>query len=223
MDKPPSRAERTVFWIGSICGIVTSLITVVDRVLTPGPPKLAVTFFESGTTSLSITPSVDTASETTEEIPLQLKIENTGGQGSENTKLYLTRSEFLELAVANPKDDKPTWTIPNQPLQQLSLAIENLNPGESYQLPIKVKFRIGQEYQRALAQARPDKAVDPLGFDLIADLSSDSAPNVRTNLQFLLGRCEVLLDRGPDVFWVGHNEERGVALLKVKEDYPCRE
>jgi len=220
-----SRAEKAIFWVGSLCGIVVSVITIHEKILAPSPARLAVAFFESATQTLSLVPPIDTASELTEEIPLQLKVQNLGGRASGNTKLYLAYNHSLEVTAEYQKEQRPTWNAPNEPLRQLSLAIENINPGESYLIPVKIRFRVPKDIQRAMRQPRGEivdqKQLLPRGFQIFSDLSSDTVPNVRTVLEILLGRCDVLQERSADVFWVGHGTE-GVSVLKVKEDYPCR-
>jgi hypothetical protein len=159
----------------------------------------------------------------TEEIPLQLKVENLGGKASQNTKLYLVHSDNLEMIAQYQKEEKPTWNAPNEPMKQLGPAIENINPGETYLIPVKIRFRLPTEIQRKLGQP-PTDPNDPLpvGYKIYCDLSSDTAPNTRTVLEVLLGRCEILQQRSEDVFWVGHNAQgKDVQVLKVKEDYPC--
>jgi len=222
-EQATSKGEKAVFWVGSLAGIATSLFTIYDRLLEPAPPKLVVSFFESGSTTLRIDPPVDTSATLIEEIPMQIKVENRGGKASSNTKLYLTHRDTMQLTATYLKESKPTWDVPNQPMRQLSLALENLNPGESYLIPIKVRFVLLPEQQRLLRMPASELEKSPLAqaYDLFADASSDTAPNVRTVLTFVLGRCDVLAPQG-DVFWVGHDEDGGNAhLLKVKEDYPC--
>jgi hypothetical protein len=220
-----SRVERIFFWIGSTCGILTSFITIYDRVIAPSPPKLKVTFFESGTTDLSIVPPINTSSEFSDQIPVRLKIENVGGKGSANTKLYLTHNESIQIDAEYRKELKQTWTVPNQPQEQVSLTIENLNPGESFIVPTKIRFRIPRESQETMRRPRDQlqpKDLIPIGFTIGADISSDAVPNVHGTLSLSLGRCAVLIERTQNVFWVGYDQnQKNPQLLRVKEDYPC--
>jgi hypothetical protein len=67
-----SRAEKAVFWIGSLSGIIVSIFTFYEKVTEPGAPKLIVKSFESSSDMLRLVPSIDTRIEETEHIPLQL-------------------------------------------------------------------------------------------------------------------------------------------------------
>jgi hypothetical protein len=49
------------------------------------------------------------------------------------------------------KDAKQTWNAPNELMPQLSLALENINPGESYLISVKIKFHVPTYIQRAMA------------------------------------------------------------------------
>src|SRR5437016_1104830 len=85
-----SRAREILFWIGGIAAAAVSLIAIYDKVVATAPARLSVVFFESKSPDLRLVPPINTASELTEELPFQLKIDNVGGKASGNTKLYLT-------------------------------------------------------------------------------------------------------------------------------------
>jgi len=220
-----SRAERIVLWVGALCGIVVSLFTLYEKVTAPSPPELSVTFFESSSRTLRLFPSTNTALDRTEEIPLQLKIENTGGTAAKNTKLYVSHYLNVVLTAHYRKEEKRTWNSPNDAMKQLSLALEDINPGESFLVPISATLDFPKEFQRALTVPREsvvDKSLlTPRSYPIYCDLSSDTSPNQRTILQIVLGNLEVLQEESPDVFWMGHGEH-GVQVLRVKEDFPSR-
>jgi hypothetical protein len=215
------RVERAVFWIGSLSGIVISLTTIYEKTIAPSPAKLAVTFFESTSTKLSLVAPSTKESDLTEEVPLQLQVKNLGGKASANTKLYLTHNPSLTMTAQYQKEAKPTWNAPNEPMRQLSLPLENINPGESYLIPVKLRFRIPREFNYAFHTPR-EETDQSLVFKIYSDISSDTVPNTREELTVELGRCDKLIERSPAVFWVGHGEGDQVSVLKVKEDYPCR-
>jgi hypothetical protein len=220
-----SRAERIVLWVGALCGIVVSLFTLYEKVTAPSPPKLSVTFFESSSNTLRLFPSTNTAIDQTEDIPLQLKIENTGGTAAKNTKLYVSHYLNVAMTAYYQKEEKRTWNSPNDAMKQLSLALENINPGESFLVPIRVILDFPKELQRAVRAPR-ESVVDkellkPRAYPIYCDLSSDTSPNQRTILRIALGNLEVLKGESPDVFWLGHGEG-GLQVLRVKDDFPSR-
>lgn len=220
-----SRAERIVLWAGALCGIVVALFTIYEKVTAPSPPKLSVTFFESSSSTLRLFPSTNTALDRTEEIPLQLKIENTGGTAAKNTKLYVSHYINVVLTAQDQKEEKRTWISPNDAMKQLSLPLEDINPGEVITVPIRVTLDLPKDFQQAVSTPRESvtdkKLLTPRAYPIYCDLSSDTSPNQRTILQIVLGNLEVLQAESPDVFWLGHGEN-GVQVLRVKDDFPSR-
>src|SRR3989442_722289 len=216
-----SRVERAVFWVGSILAIVTAVMTVWDRAFAPSPAKLTIGFYESGTPSLSIVPSINTASDWTEGIPLQLKVENRGGRSASNVKVYLSYPSTIRLDAQYKKESKRAWNEPNEPMTQLALALENLNPGEPFLVPIRVRLLLPASVQRAMA-GRPisDTTSVVYGYTIVADISSETAPSKRTQLTLQLGPCGVLVTRDSSVYWIGHGAS-GTQVLRVQSDYPC--
>lgn len=227
-DPSPRKMSRLKKMGAAVAGgaaFIVAAITIFDRVTKQSPPNLAVTFFESGSDRLSLVPPIDTGAKMSEEIPLALKIENRGSTASANTKLYLSHGPSLQLAAEYQKESKNMWIVPNEPMEQLTVKLESINPGESYLVPIKVRFHMSAEFQDAIS--RPPsrtKGADPvpLGFSIYSEVSSESVKPNKAELLLLLGRCDILLERSPTVFWVGHSDE-GVKVLQVKDDYPCKE
>lgn len=218
---PPSRAERVVFWVGSILAIATAAMTVWDRALSPSPAKLTIAFLESGTPNVSIVPSINTASDWTEGIPLQLKVDNRGGRSASNVKVYLSYPATIRLEAQYKKESKPTWNEPNEAMTQLALALENLNPGEPFLVPIRVQLRLPRAAQRSLAHRQTsDTSSVVYGFTIAADISSETVPSKRTPLLIQLGACAVLARRDSAVYWIGHGSS-GTQVLRVQPDYPC--
>lgn len=214
-----------MLWVGALCGISVSLFTLFEKVTAPSAPRLSITFFESSSGTLNLFPSVNTAVEQTEEIPLQLKIENTGGRAAKNAKLYLSHYLNVTLTAQYKKEEKRTWNSPNDAMKQLSLALEDINPGESFLVPILVRLDFPKDFQRVVRSPR-ESVVDkelltPRAYPIYCDLSSDTSPNMRTILRIVLGNLEVLQEESNDVFWIGHGEG-GVQVLRVKEDFPSR-
>lgn len=220
-----SRAERIVLWVGALCGIVVSLFTIYEKVTAPSPPKLSVTFFESSSSTLRLFPSTNTALDRTEEIPLQLKIENTGGTAAKNTKLYVSHYINVALTAQYQKEEKRTWNSPNDAMKQLSLSLEDINPGEVFMVQIRVTLDFPKDFQQAVRTPRESvtdkQLLTPRVYPVYCDISSDTSPNQRTILQIVLGNLEVLQAESPDVFWLGHGEN-GVQVLRVKDDFPSR-
>lgn len=218
-----SKTEKVVFWVGSICGIVISLFTIYEKATAPSDPRLTITFFESASSTLRLFPSTDTAIEQTEDIPLQLKIANTGGRATKNLKLYLSHYVGVTLTTKYKKEEKRTWNSPNDAMKQLSLTLEDLNPGESFLIPISVKLDFPRDFQiavRAPSNDVSDKSlIVPRGYPIYCDISSDTSPNTRTILEIILGSPDMLKRGSQDVFWIGHGPE-GVHVLKMKDDFP---
>lgn len=214
-----------MLWVGALCGIVVSLFTLYEKVTAPSPPKLSVTFFESSSSTLRLFPSTNTAIDQTEDIPLQLKIENTGGTAAKNTKLYVSHYLNVAMTAHYQKEEKRTWNSPNDAMKQLSLALEDINPGESFLVPISARLDFPKELQRAVRAPRASvddkELLMPRAYPIYCDLSSDTSPNQRTILRIILGNLEVLKEESPDVFWLGHGES-GVQVLRVKDDFPSR-
>lgn len=220
--KSPSGLARVVWWCGSIAGIIIAGFTIYDRVFAPSPAKLIVEFFESSSSSLSLDAPINTASDTTEAIPFTLKVDNRGGRAAANIKLYLTYPETILVEAQYEKDSKSTWGSPNEPMTQLALALENMNPGESFLIPVTLRFLLPREVQRLMAHPPvTDTTAAIHGYRVYADVSSETVPSTRTTLEVLLGPCDLLMDRTGDVFWLGHGNG-GTKLLKVRDDYPCR-
>jgi hypothetical protein len=218
-----SRVKKAFLGIGAIAAVVVTFITIYDRVLQPSTAKLTLKFFESSSDTLRLDPPIDTRTELTEEIPIRLKIDNTGGRASGNTKLYLAYNSSLEVSTAYKSEENRTWNSPNEPLRQLRLAVENINPGESFLIPLQIRLQIPRDTQRFLRMPRDQygfKEPVPLDFVIYADLSAETVSSNRTTLRIVIGRCDVLQDEG-DVYWVGHGKD-GVEVLKVQADYPCR-
>jgi hypothetical protein len=218
-------AERVILWIGAICGILVSSYTLFEKLTAPTEPRLVVTFFESSSDILNLSPSTDTSIEQTEEIPLQLKIENTGGRVAKNAKLYLSHYPDVVLTSHYKKEEKYTWNTPNEAMKQLSLMLEDINPGESFLIPISLRIDFPKDFQQAVSSPRErvknKDLLVPREHHIYCDLSSDTSPNKRITLKIVLGNLEVLRERTQDVFWLGHGEG-GVRVLKAKEDFPSR-
>jgi hypothetical protein len=221
-----SRPKELLFWIGGIAAAIASLIAIYEKVAATGPARLTVVFSESESPRLNLVPPVNTASELTEELPFQLKIDNVGGKASGNTKLYLAyNNDLLEITTDYSHERKTILRKSNEILHQLALKVENINPGESYLIPLKIRLRIDPAFQEMTV--RPANAITKqeaskrMAFRIFADLSSDTIANTRSELEIVVGRCDVLQEDGSDVFWVGHGD-KGILLLKVRSDYPCR-
>jgi hypothetical protein len=227
-ENPPSsqpeksKAERAVFWIGSICGILISLFTIYDRLAKPSPPDLRITFFESASESMALFPPVDTSLERTKPIPVQIKIENVGGTVAKNVKLYLSHDSMNSITAQYKKEEKRTWNSPNEAMKQLGISMEDINPAESFLVPITLELYFPRDFQRAI-RSQPDKVLDkkllvPRGYPIYVDISSDTSPNRRTKLLVLLGSLEVLRQQSQDIYWVGYGPE-GPKVLKAKDDF----
>jgi len=220
-----SRAERAVLWIGAVCGIVVSAFTLYEKVVAPSPPRLSISFFESASNTLRLFPSTNTESDQTENIPIQMKIQNTGGRSAKNVKLYISHYLNIVVTAQYKKEEKRTWNSPNDAMKQLSLTLEDLNPGESFFVPIGVKLDFPKEFQyaiRAPSEMVLDKRLlNPRAYPIYCDISSDTSPNQQTVLTIVLGRLDALRQESHDVFWLGHGE-RGVQVLRVTEDFPSR-
>ena len=215
--------ERIVFWIGSICGIILSFIAIYDKVMAPNDAMLEMSFFESSSKNIFITPSVNTALDKTEEIPLQLKIVNKGGKIAKNIKLYISHFSNIELETKYKKEIKRTWNNPNEAMSQVSLNLEDLNPGESFYIPIVVKLDFPEDFQKTILvrknKIKRDGSFNPRTFTLNCDVSSETSNSVRTDLSITIGNLHLLQEKSPDVYWIGHGGN-DVKVLKVKEDYP---
>jgi hypothetical protein len=218
-------AKELLFWIGGIAAAIASLIGIYEKFVATAPARLTIVFSESGSPRLNLVPPVNTASELTEELPFQLKIDNVGGKASGNTKLYLAYNDSLEITTDYSHERKTILHKSNEILHQLALKVENINPGESYLIPLKIKLRIDRAFQkmtsRPASAITKEQASKRMAFLIFADLSSDTVANTRRELKIVVGRCDVLQDDGSDVFWIGHGD-KGVLLLQVREDYPCR-
>ncbi|MXV50325.1 hypothetical protein GS399_05020 [Pedobacter sp. HMF7647] len=108
-------------------------------------------------------------------------------------------------------------------MSQVSLELEDLNPGESFLIPINVVLYFPREVQKRIAhpakQVSNRSSLDPLGYTLDCDISSETSLSATSKLSILLGDLDVLKNRSQKVFWIGHGDE-GVQLLEVKKDYP---
>src|SRR4030095_3205458 len=108
-------------------------------------------------------------------------------------------------------------------MKQLSLTLEDINPGESFLIPIIVKLDFPRDFQQTLRVpkevVRDKKLLSPRAYPIYCDVSADAFPSTRNVLEIVLGRIDVFKERNEDVFWIGHGPE-GVRVLKMKEDYP---
>jgi hypothetical protein len=217
-----SKTERAVFWIGSICGILISLFTIYDRVVKPTPPDLRITFFESASQSLALFPPTDTSIAKTKPIPVQIKIENLGGTVAKNVKLYLSYDSMNSITAEYKKEEKRTWNSPNEVMNQLSISMEDINPAESFLVPLTLELEFPRNLQIAIRSPPgtvSDKSLlEPRGYPIYVDVSSDTSPNRRTELLVLLGSVEALQQHSQDIYWVGYGPE-GPRVLKAKEDF----
>jgi len=217
-----SKTERAVFWIGSICGIVISLFTIYDRLAKPSPPDLRITFFESASESLALFPPVDTSLEKTKPIPVQMKIENVGGTVAKNVKLYLSHDSINSITAQYKKEEKRTWNSPNKAMKQLSISMDDLNPAESFLVPLTLELYFPRDFQGTI-RSPPEMVSDkkllvPRGYPIYVDVSSDTSPNRRTKLLILMGSLEVLKQQSQEIYWVGYGPE-GAKVLKAKDDF----
>jgi hypothetical protein len=217
-----SKTERAVFWIGSICGILISLFTIYDRLAKPSPPDLRITFFESASESLALFPPVDTSLEKTKPIPVQMKIENVGGTVAKNVKLYLSHDSINSITAQYKKEEKRTWNSPNEAMKQLSISMDDLNPSESFLVPLTLELHFPRDFQGAI-RSPPETVSDkkllvPRGYSIYVDVSSDTSPNRRTKLLILMGNLEVLKQQSQEIYWVGYGPE-GPKVLKAKDDF----
>lgn len=222
-EEKKNRVERVAFWIGSILAIVVSVFTVYEKFIALKGPELVITFFESNSHNLYLFPSVETRIETTEEIPLQLKIANTGEKVAKNIKLYISHYPNISLVASYKKEEKRTWNTPNDVMKQVSLNIEDINPGESFFIPITLKLKFPKEFQEAVRAKIKDisdeKLLVPRSYTLYCDLSSETSVSVSSELTVVLGNLDVLKERNHDIYWIGHGAD-GVKILKVADDFP---
>ena len=217
-----SIGERAIFWIGSIAGIVLSLIALYEKFIEPSNAKIKINFLESNSKNLYIYPSVNTASAKTEAIPMQVKIENTGGKVAGNIKLYVSYFSSIELETKYKKETKRTLNNPNEPMSQVSLDLESLNPGESFLIPIEVKLDFPIDFQKTLRTPEPlhkDSIPNLLAFTLNCDISCETTNSVRSKLQIFLGRLDFLQKESRNVFFIGHSSD-GVELVQVTDGFP---
>jgi hypothetical protein len=228
---PPSRwraaSKRTKTLVVSALGVIGATALLLGNVSTirnslfPDNPKLRVVIFESGADVLYLFPSVDTSVEQTESIPLQLRIENTGGRVAKNVKGYLSYYVSVVVTSTYAKEEKRTWSVPNEAMRQLTLSLPDINPGESLLVPISVRLQFPRDFQRTLYSPREalvdGKLPEPMGYQLNCDISSDASPSTRTSLQIILGRLDILRERTDHVFYMGHGKD-GVRVLEAKED-----
>ena len=65
---------------------------------------------------------------------------------SKNIKLYISHFSNIELETKYKKEIKRTWNNPNEAMSQVSLNLEDLNPGESFYIPIVVKLDFPEDF-----------------------------------------------------------------------------
>lgn len=219
-----SKFERTIFWIGSLSGIVISLFTIWEKVTQPSPPELVVDFFESASREIAIHPPINTALDKSRPIPLQLRVINRGGKVAKNVKLYLSHSTSTILIAQYKKEEKRTWNSPNESMKQVSLSLDDMNPGETFLIPIIVELHFPRDVQSAIAHPNltsDKRLLVPQAHLLYADVSSDSSPNQRSALSIVLGSIPALQQQFKEIYWVGYGEG-GPKVLKAKDDYLSR-
>ncbi|MET0622426.1 MAG: hypothetical protein ABW250_05550 [Pyrinomonadaceae bacterium] len=236
----PPRPRRFDWWNASkrakalfvsLLGAVAALaillanISTIQNFLFPNSPKLRVAFFESNADTLNLYPSVNTAVEYTESIPLHLKLENTGGSSAKNVKVYLSYYSGVVITAQYSKEEKRTWNSPNDAMKQVTLDIPDMNPGESFLVPISIQLPFPKDFQRAI-RAPKESVLDkdllvPKAYPIYCDVSSDSSPSTRTILHVVLGNLEVFREQNKHVYWLGHGDD-GIKVLEVKDDFPTR-
>jgi hypothetical protein len=221
--KKKSIGEKVVFWIGSIAAIILSFNTIYEKISEPKDAKIDISFFESNTKEIYIFPSVDTSKEQSEEIPIQLKLINNGGKIAKHLKLYISYYSTIKLETKYKKEVKRIWDSPNEEMSQVSLELDDLNPGESFLIPIGVTLNFPKEFQRTIRipkeRIRDTRFLNPMSYSLNCDISSETSNSTNSKLSILLGNLEILKSRSSRIFWIGHGND-GIKLLEVKEDFP---
>jgi hypothetical protein len=210
-------------WIGSVAAIILSFFAIYDKLIEPKDAKLDISFFESGSKDIYIFPSVNTSIEQTEEIPLQLKLKNNGGKIGKHLKLYISYYSTIQLETKYKKEIKRTWNNPNESMSQVSLDLEDLNPGESFLIPIGVKLYFPKNFQNTIRikkeQITDTSLLNPMQFSLDCDISSETSNSTSSKLSIVIGNLEILQEQSSKVYWIGHGTE-GTQILEVKEDFP---
>lgn len=213
--------ERIVFWIGSIAGIIISLFTIYDRLLEPKDAKLDINFFESASKDIYIISPAGNVMKYKDAFPMQLKLANIGGKIAKHVKLYISYSA-IQLETKYGKEIKRTWKNPNDAMTQISLILDDLNPGESILIPIRVKLDFPTDNQRAIYEPNVNmldtNSIHLQTFSLDCDISSETSISTNSELFITIGRLDKLQEKSSKIFWIGYGKKDTI-LLEANDDY----
>lgn len=207
-DKNVSEGERIFFWIGTILAILTSLITVYDRLIKPSPPDLIIKWSLSNSDKFNIVPEIAEQDSTiTKPFPFGVRIFNNGDETAQNVQLRIIHPPNMTLGYLGDLKVETSciFSDPSEMLME-TIQLQNIHSKNEYLLddkliavtenildiPVPVTFADG-------IKATIHASIGAV-FQLTFQISADNMPERIYHLYLGIGSNDVF-KKSKEKFW----------------------
>lgn len=129
MSDKKSSMERGLFWVGSVCAIVLTILQISELVGNPSPAAIRAAFSLTNSANLAIAPGADARDEEwTPWFPLGFKVKNSGGKSAKKVKLNITIPTNIRLTSTELKHEIRRIITPEGQRNLVTFEIGDIEP-----------------------------------------------------------------------------------------------